>query len=335
MGKKEKVIIVVKWFVALVLFVLALFFAGVGILDFQRGSAAGGFVGIVFFAILLFGALWIVGKPRKLRGFTAKFFVGGPYSHGQDLRTQYVVGGALFALFLFGFAYLGGAGVTIFAAIYFLAFPLASWFYLSSPIAKLVFAKLVKNERANQYIARMLRQDYTHPRFFFAQYTGKPNVWRRFSQTVIFSFALTAFLLPYLVFLSPSNQILAGGVFIIVGVVSVAIPSLMLVIVWVYEDSGLRYYDSSTATVNIPTAKAQGLLTGLVGIGAFFRLVYVIGGSSFEASAIAVALSFFLLTPTLLIVTIFHHKLEDQVVTKLRAYHLAENAEVRIVSGQE
>src|SRR5207248_1792169 len=61
------------------------------------------------------------------------------------------------------------------------------------------------------------------------------------------------------------------------------------------------------------------------------RLVEVITVSPVQASALALAISFILLSPILLVVTIFHHKLEPKIVSRLRESGIAESAEVTLI----
>ena len=71
--------------------------------------------------------------------------------------------------------------------------------------------------------------------------------------------------------------------------------------------------------------------SGLVGIGAFLRLVnHQLGGDSIGAAAVVLLLLINLLSPFLLVVTIFHHKLEPKILENLRDSGIAENAGVTL-----
>jgi len=111
--------------------------------------------------------------------------------------------------------------------------------------------------------------------------------------------------------------------FVIVGIPVLAIPSLMCVVLWTYEDSGLRSYDTNSTLISVPGSKGQSLITSFVGIGAFARLLEVITSNAVQASGLAIAISIILLSPILLVVTIFHHKLEPKIVLRLREGKMA------------
>ena len=323
--------LIARWVIGITILVFAFLFAGVGIADLVLANYALGLVGLFFFAILLPVGLWVIGRPRRLRVLAKGVSAGEPYSRGRDFRVPYVVGGFLFAIILLLTLAIGGIGVAIILAAYFLGFPLGSWYFLSGPTAKLVFVRIIKSERVNRLISRVLRKDRELPRFFFAEYEAKPSIWLRFLRVVVFSFALTAALLPFVVTLNTASQIADEGLFVIIGIPILAIPSLMYVILWIYEDSGLRSFDSNSTLISVPGSKAQSLITSFVGIGAFLRLVEVVTSNAVQASALALAISFILLSPILLVVTIFHHKLEPKIVSMLRESRIAESAAVAMI----
>ena len=137
-------------------------------------------------------------------------------------------------------------------------------------------------------------------------------------------------ILPDITSLTISNQIVAGGLFILIGIAVLAIPGLAYVVLWIYTDSGLRIYSQNDTIVDVPASKVIDLITGFASIRTFFAVIEKLGGGLGIATALALVISFFLLSPILLVVTIFHHKLQDDLLTKLRSSHIAENAQIAI-----
>jgi hypothetical protein len=150
---------------------------------------------------------------------------------------------------------------------------------------------------------------------------------------VIFNYALAAALVSF-TNVGPQTQIVAGGEFIVLGIVALAIPSLGYAVMWVYEDSGLRYYDAEKTIISVPISKGVDLVTGVVGIGTFLHFVNLISNNPVQASSIVFALSFILLSPILLAVTIFHHKMEPRMIMSFRESQIAQAAEITIVTKQ-
>src|SRR5207249_4195490 len=214
--------------------------------------------------------------------------------------------------------------------IFVFLFPLGTWRLFTNRLARLVFLKIVKGEGFHHFLGVLFRKERQVPTFFFASVAKRPIIWRRVLRVVIFSYALSAAVISF-TNIGPQTQIAAGGEFIVLGIIVLVIPSLVYAILWVYEDSGLRYYDSRKALVSVPISKTVDLVTGVVGIGTFVRFIELISNSAVQASSITLALSFVLLSPILLAVTIFHHKMEPRMVTSLRESQVAQTAQITVV----
>jgi len=330
LGVKSKILKIAKWILAVALIAFGFLFAATALYDFLVGTYSLGIAGLILSVLLLSAGLLVLGKLERLRE-AKKLFGGGPYSRNRDLRAPYLIGGLLFSIIIL--ASLGitrGVVVPIFLAFYFLGFPLGSWYVLSGPAARIIFVKFISSKRVNGYLSIVLRERRQLPEYFLTSYGATPSIWTRFAQVVFFSFALTAALLPFVVALNTANQVIAEGLFVLVGIAVLAIPSLVYVVLWVYEDSGLRSYDSAKAMMRVPASEAVSLVTRVVGIGAFLRFVQVITSSSAQASGLALAIAFLLLSPILLVVTIYHHKLQPKIVTKFRETKIARDAQVTI-----
>ena len=109
-----------------------------------------------------------------------------------------------------------------------------------------------------------------------------------------------------------------------------SLPSLLYAVLWVYEDSGLRYYDSAGAIVDVPITRFVDFVTGIVGLTTIFRFLQLITGGLFQASSIGFGIVFSLVSPILLAVTVFHHKMEAAIVKDLRESKIVPEKHVTI-----
>jgi hypothetical protein len=277
-------------------------------------------------------AVRALGRWKRVGTFLRHPSKGGPYSKGRDLRRHYVSGGTLFALLMIGFLSRGLPGLMTapLVALYFLGFPLLTWRYLSVPIARFTISYVVQGKLVNRLLSIISRSERKVPRVFFAEQVFTASVGWRFFQVILLCFSLSSVILPNITSLTVSNQIAAGGFFIIIGIAVLAIPGLAYVILWLYTDSGLRIYAQNDEVVEIPASKIINLITGFAGIGTFLSVIEKLGGGLGVATAIAFVISFFLLSPILLVVTIFHHRLQDNLLTKLRSSRIAEKAQIAI-----
>jgi len=85
--------------------------------------------------------------------------------------------------------------------------------------------------------------------------------------------------------------------FAVVAIIALSVPSLVYVVEWVYEDSGLRSYDSAGTNMDAPGSTLVSLMTVVVGISAFLRLVEQLGGNSLTDIRYAIGPVLSLLSP--------------------------------------
>jgi hypothetical protein len=147
---------------------------------------------------------------------------------------------------------------------------------------------------------------------------------------VIFTYSLAALALPYLTSLDVAHQVQAEVIFAFLSVPVVAIPGLIYVVMWIYQDSGLRYFDSRGVVVDIPGSRAANLITGFASLGTFLRVAEALGGTLGGAASTIFVVSFFLISPFLILVTVFHHRFEGRILNRLMSSMGIQQAEIRI-----
>jgi hypothetical protein len=324
-----RILAILRKIVGAVLVLLSSLFLLVSLFAFVVGAIPAGLFGLTLSAGMLWTGLWCLQRPSVIR-LHSRIFTGGPYLRGRDLRIPYLVGAIPFVILCLLFLVLGSIAGAVFSIVFVFLFPLGTWRLLTNRLARFVFLKVVRSERLRHFLTVLSRKEEQVPTYFFASVTRRPIIWRRFLRVAIFSLALSAAVISY-TNIGPQTQITATGEVALLGIIVLALPSLVYAVLWVYEDSGLRYYDSTGAMVSVPISRSVDLVTGLVGIGTFIRFVQLISANAIQASANAFALLFFLLSPILLAVTIFHHKMEPQMITNLRESGVAPIAQITIV----
>jgi hypothetical protein len=201
---------------------------------------------------------------------------------------------------------------------------------LPGRVASFVIRHIFRGKLLLLLLSAIRRKEQQPPHLFFTTQSNRPVVLWRFGQVVVFTFSLTALALPYVTSLSSANQIQAEVVFVFLSVPILAVLGLSYVVMWVYQDSGLRYHDSKGAVVGIPGSQAANFITGFASLGTFLRVAEALGGTLGGAALIIFLVSFFLLSPFLIVVTVFHHRFEGPILDRLMSNLEIEEAEIRI-----
>jgi len=301
----------------------------VTIIPFAQGNLSAGITGLVISAVFLWAGSWILRRPRKVIALTNWIFKGGPYLQGRDLRIPYLLGTIPFSIFLLLLIALGSLIAAIFYIFVFFIIPLLTWYLLTGRMAKLGLSKFIQNPGFHNLLTRFVKSHRRASECFFDNVTRPPPIWRRFIRVAIFSLALSAGIVS-LTNASPTTEFSALSEFLLLVVFIFSLPSLLYAVLWVYEDSGLRYYDSAGAIVDVPITRFVDFVTGIVGLTTIFRFLQLITGGLFQASSIGFGIVFTLLSPILLAVTVFHHKMEAAIVKDLRESKIVPEKHVTI-----
>jgi len=299
------------------LIVVGSLFLLVTIIPFAQGNLPAGIAGLVISMAFLWSGTWLLQRPARVNALTDRILKGGPYLQGRDLRIPYLLGTIPFSIFLLVVTALGSVLTAFFAISVFFIIPLMTWYLLTEWAAKWVLLKFIRNPNFHNLLNRFVKSHRQASECFFDNVTRSPTIWRRFLRVAIFSLALPAAIIS-LTNISPATTFNAFGEFLLLVVFVFSLPSLLYTVLWVYEDSGLRYYDAAGAIVDVPITKLVDFVTGIVGLTTIIRFLQLITGSLFQASSIGIGLSFTLLAPILLAVTVFQHRMEGAIVRNLR-----------------
>lgn len=311
------------------LIIVGSLFLLVTIIPFVQGNLPAGIAGLVISAALLWPGTWLLQRPKGVIALTVRILKGGPYLQGRDLRIPYLLGTIPFSIFLLVVIALGSVLTAFFAIIVFFIIPLMTWYPLTGWAAKWVLLKFIRNPNFHNLLTRFVKSHRQASECFFDNVTRSPSIWRRFLRVAIFSLALPAAIIS-LTNVSPASEFNAFGEFLLLVVVVFSLPSLLYTVLWVYEDSGLRYYDATGAIVDVPITKLVDLVTGIVGFTTIIRFLQLITGNLFQASSIGIGLSFTLVSPILLAVTIFQHRMEGAIVRNLRGSKIVPQKHITI-----
>jgi hypothetical protein len=318
----------------IVIVVFELGFLDVAAVDFSKGMDGPGAVGLFLSILLLGAAMRILGGPKKIGPLVQRVVRSGPPIQGRGLKVRYYVAVGLFALVLLLFVAIGGPikgpAVDVVVVAYFLGFPLLTWRFLPERIARFLIVHFFRGKLYHRVLSAVLRKKQEPSRLFFTANAGRQIVLLRFGQVVIFTYSLAALALPYLTSLDVAHQVQAEVIFAFLSVPVVAIPGLIYVVMWTYQDSGMRYFDSRGVVVGIPGSRAANLITGFASLGTFLRVAEALGGTLGGAASTIFVLSFFLLSPFLILVTVFHHRFEGRILNRLMPSVGIEQAQIRI-----
>ncbi len=329
MNIAKKVLSVLRQVAGWALVVLGALFLLVTIIPFIQGNLPAGIAGLVIGTVFLWPGFWFLQRPKGMIALTNRILKGGPYLQGRDLRIPYLLGTIPFATFLVVVIALGSVLEALFAISVFFVIPLMTWYLLTGWAAKWVLLKFIRNPNFHNFLTQFVKSHRPASECFFDNIMGSPTIWRRFLRVSIFSLALPAAIIS-LTSVSPATTFNAFSEFLLLVIVVFSFPSLLYTVLWVYEDSGLRYYDSAAAIVEVPISKFVDFVTGIVGLTTIIRFLQLITGSLFQASSFGIGLSFTLVSPILLAVTIFQHKMEGAIVRNLRASKIVPQKQITI-----
>lgn len=221
-------------------------------------------------------------------------------------KASIVVAASFVFLFLviLAFGTLTGA---ILLVVVFIGFPFVSWAVIVRLASRRFFDFFVLQRRHDGVMRRLkltavFGQDYflVEPRF------PRTITWR-FLQTVsvVFLFASTSVTaLP----LSVSGNLFAEeSTFLTAALFALCIGMPFVVLLWVYEDAGLRQYNKESDTVSRVGTRFEQFLFGTGAASTFLRFLESTNAGPAQVTALAFAL-FVLFLPTCFASTVIFHR---------------------------
>jgi hypothetical protein len=121
---------------------------------------------------------------------------------------------------------------------------------------------------------------------------------------------------------SPMNEV---GYFFGFGFLSLSALVPFVVMLWIYEDAGVRRYDKNDNTVTKVGAWVPQVFVGVGVVSAFLKFAESIGGGITEAAGVVVALFIALIPLSLAIPVYFHGELQAKYVKKFLASKSAQD----------
>jgi len=220
-----------------------------------------------------------------------------------------------------------GAIVTFFVTIvFFLGVPLSFWRLTASRGSDRVFRRIIV-PRPHEWLLRSLRLPTAGPSEYVL--IGSPRLPRRLTwrlvQTISIVFLIASdatLLVSALLRNSPMTEV---AYFFGFGFLSLIIAVPFVVMLWVYEDAGVRRFDIADNTVSKVGGWIEQFFVGTGVASAFLRFVESIGGGTAEAAGVVLALFIALVPPCLIVTVYFHAELQAKYVEKFLSSKSALN----------
>jgi len=224
----------------------------------------------------------------------------------EDASKIVAVSMFLYFILFWAIAGLGGFFTAIMAIIGLVAFPLIAWYVPSYIFEGLLFRSFFVKRRHEALLKRFhittpgLEYLLVKPRF-------PKTVTKRFLQTlsVFLLFASTvAYVLPSS---GPRNPFTEEMPFLSAGFVALLTVMPFVVLLWVFEDSGVRRHDTDNETIGKVGTLFEQFLFGSGTVSAFLRFVVSLSGPPAEVAGWAIAV-FVIFPPVCLALTVIFHR---------------------------
>jgi hypothetical protein len=167
--------------------------------------------------------------------------------------------------------------------------------------------------------------------YFFTKPSFPVRLWSRFLQLLFLTFFCSSLIVPRVSFVGPESAVSDFVEFFVVGFFTLWFLAPILVLIWTYQDGGLRRYDSDHTTVTPVGLRLAQLLAGVGTLGTFARFAVSVSQNPGEAVALGLGLFLVLFSPCLLLTSIFHRKREPKVIARLLNTEPAKRLGVRSV----
>lgn len=209
---------------------------------------------------------------------------------------------------------IGAVGGFLLTVIFFLGVPLGCWRLTASRGANRVFSRIVVRKLHEKFMKRVGVPGSFQSEYVLVGTPRLPNnlVWRLIQViSVVFLIASDATLL-----LKPPSPMTEVNYFFAFGFVSLSGVAPFIVLLWVYEDAGLRRYDANDNTVSKVGTWLEAFFVGTGVATSFLKFALSLGGGTIEAVGAVTALFLTLVPPCLIVTVIFHREVQAKYVRK-------------------
>jgi len=241
----------------------------------------------------------------------------GTLSNQQRYWREYVIGWLSTAILFLIFTALGSPLVAAFIVILLVGIPFAAWYFLVERISGTILWHFFAKRLLHRSLPRTIRDSIPRADYTLGEPSFPQTIWSRFAQVVLSVFFLASLSVEYLPFLSARTPYNELGQFIVYGIVYLSLFAPLLILIWVYEDLGLRSYNvelRTLAPVGITLTRVVASIGGLVTFG---RFVASLNTGPVQTFAIVFDLFLVMSPPSLLLTAIFHRKRERKLVSML------------------
>lgn len=243
-------------------------------------------------------------------------------------RREYYLGWTSFILLLLGFASAAaqsGLSLPLFVVMFFLllVLPLVFWWVLVERFGVAALRHLMSLDEA---LVGLVRRKEASFLYFFAIPSFPARLWGRFLQLLFLVFFSSSLVVPRVSFVNPPSTTNDFVESFIVGILALFFLAPILVLVWTYQDCGLKRYESERVIVSPVGIRLAQLLSGIGTLGTFARFAVSASQNQGEAVAFGLGLFLMLFPPCLLLTSIFHRKREPRMIRRLFNTEFARRA---------
>ncbi len=159
--------------------------------------------------------------------------------------------------------------------------------------------------------------------------TGSPRLpsgltWR-LVQTISIVFLIASDATRLLSAPSGNNPMTEATYFFGFGFLSLSAAVPFVVMLWVYEDAGVRRYDLNENTVSKVGTWVPQFFVGIGVASTFLKFVESIGGGATQTAGVVIALFIALVPPCLIVTAYFHDEYQAKYVKKFLACKTAQD----------
>ena len=210
-----------------------------------------------------------------------------------------------------------GAVSALFGFVAMVAIPTGVWSEVLAPGSEKLFRTFVINRRWEGGLARFYVKVPEHSEYFRASPSfPKSSTWRFFQTVsiVLFTASYSTIILRSLSLLRPQDE--PQEFFLIAfATLTIGVP-LIVGILWVYEDAGVRRIDPKSDTVSKVGTPLEQVFVGFGFAGTFTRFVYSLQTDPATAWATGLALVLILLPLCAFVAVFFHTEYYANVIEK-------------------
>lgn len=224
----------------------------------------------------------------------------------------------LYFILFWALAGIGGFFTAIMAIIGVVGLPLLAWYVALYIFEGTVFRYFFVN-RKQEALLKRFHVESAASEYLLVKPRFPKSITRRFLQTlsVFLLFASTvAYILPSS---GPRNPFVQEVPFLTAGMIALFAIMPLMVLLWVFEDSGLRRHDVENQTIGKVGTLFEQFLFGSGTVSAFLRFVASFSGPPTEIAGWAIAV-FIIFPPVCLALTvIFHREGQLRLVNRILA----------------